>query len=362
MNTVIIIGLGTIGSAVASLVARMPEISQITLVDPDVYTEPNLVNQAIDTSAPGNTKVEVQAALIQAINPQVRVDAIEARVENVPLAHMDSSTILSCVDNRSARQTINRVAWRHGNPWIDAAVDAASLVRINAYVPGESAPCIECAWDERSYDLLEQEYPCDAGNIPVPATGTPAELGTLAASLQVAELRRILDDGADDASLVGAQLMLDTATHTRHLCRFERNELCRFDHQFWRVEAVTLSPQESTLAELFDAVDAGSDPAISLEGQIFTMFVDCIDCGTRSNVGLSLYGRLSDGDRTCCCGGRMFAPGFFSFEAIQRSEISRTNLDLILTAVGFRSGDVISVAQGSGTARHIEITENPSDD
>ena len=69
MNTVTIIGLGTIGSAVASLVARMPEVSQITLVDPDVYTEPNLVNQAIDISAPGNTKVEVQAALIHAINP-----------------------------------------------------------------------------------------------------------------------------------------------------------------------------------------------------------------------------------------------------------------------------------------------------
>jgi len=366
MSNVTIVGLGVIGSAAGPLVARMPEVSRITLVDPDAYTDSNLVNQAIDRSAPGNTKVEVQAANIHAINPQVRIDAIEARVENVPLARMGDSTILSCVDNRSARQAINRVAWRCGNSWIDAAVDAASLVRINAYVPGESAPCIECSWDDRSYDLLEQEYPCDAGNSPVPATGAPAELGTLAASLQAAELRRILDGAAGGASLAGAQLMLDTATHARHLFRFERNEQCKFDHLSWQVEAVALSPQESTVADLFDAVDAGpasgSEPAISLEGQTFAMYVDCIACGARSNVGLSLYSRLSDRDRTCSCGGRMFAPGFFSFAAIQRSELSRTNLALKLAALGFQCGDVISATYGPGRIRHFEITQESNHD
>ena len=81
-------------------------------------------------------------------------------------------------------------------PFQVTAVGAPSLVRINAYVPGESAPCIECAWGERSYDLLEQEYPCDGGAIRVPATGTPAELGTIAASLMVGELRRFLSSTA----------------------------------------------------------------------------------------------------------------------------------------------------------------------
>jgi len=357
MSSATIIGLGTIGSAVASLVARMPEISHLTLVDPDGYTESNLVNQAIDTSAPGKPKVEVQAALIHAIDPQIRVDVIEAQVENVPLACMDSSILVSCVDNRSARQTINRIAWRCGKPWIDAAVGAPSLVRINAYVPGESAPCIECSWDERSYDLLDQEYPCDAGAIPVPATDTPAELGTIAASLQVGELRRLLGGAANDASLVGAQLMIDTATHARHLCRLERNELCRFDHEVWKIEAAALSSQESTLANLFDAVDDRSDSAISLEGHSFATTVDCVACGRRSTVGLSLYGRLSMDERSCSCGGRMFAPGFFSFEAIRRSDLSATNMGLTLAAVGLQSGDVISVTEGPGTARHIEIRD-----
>jgi molybdopterin/thiamine biosynthesis adenylyltransferase len=293
MSTVTIIGLGTIGSVVASLVARMPEMTHMTLVDADAYTESNLVNQAIDTSAPGKAKVEVQAALINAINPRIRLNTIEERVENVPLANLRSSILLSCVDNRHARQSINRIAWRCGSPWIDAAVDAESLVRINAYSPSPSAPCLECAWDERSYDLLEQEYPCDAGNIPVPASGAPAELGAIAASLQAGELRKLLGDTTNDATLAGAQLMLDTATHTRHLSRFQRNEQCRFDHESWQVEAVDLAPQENTLADLFDAVDSGSDSAVRLEGQLFATYLDCIVCGRRSNVSLSLYGRLS---------------------------------------------------------------------
>jgi len=358
MSTVTIVGLGNIGSALVMLVARMRGILRLTLVDPDVCVESNVVNQAIDAAAVGRPKVEVQAAAIRAINPQIRVEAIKARVENVPLARLDSSVLVSCVDNRTARQAINRIAWRCGKPWIDAAVDAPSLVRVNVYVPGESAPCLECSFDDRTYELLEQEYPCDAGNIQVPATGAPAELGTLAAAFQACEIRKIVEgDVAADVSLVSAQLMLDTQTYARHLCRFERNEQCRFDHESWQVEAFAQPSQETTLAEMFDAVDGGSDPAISLEGQPFVVYVDCIACGRRAHVGLSLYGRLSDSDRTCDCGGRMFAPGFFSSASIRRSELSRPHLGLRLTDLGIRSGDVVSVTDESGGARHIEIKE-----
>ena len=335
-------------------------MSAITLIDDDSYSASNLLNQSIDSSAPGRPKVEVQSAIIRAINPRIRINAFAARVENVPLARLDSSIILSCVDNRRARLVINRLAVRLGIPWLDAAVDTASLVRVNAYKPGASTPCMECALDDKYYAFPDQDYSCNTGNIEVPASGTPPELGSLAASLLVGELGKILNDDSDDASLIGAQFMLDTMTYEGHLCRYKRNEQCRSDHQLWRIEAITLPPAENTLADLFDAVDAGSDPAISLEGQVFTMYVDCIACGTRSNVGLSLFGRLPARARTCSCHGRMFAPGFFSFAAIRRSELSRTNLGLTLTALGIQSGDVISVTDGSGRARHIEIKEELS--
>ena len=335
----------------------MPHITAVTLVDPDAYTESNLLTQAIDSSAISEPKVEVQAALIHAINPLIRVEPIEERVENVPFANLRSSVFASCVDNRSARQTINRIAWRCGIPWIDGAIDGVSLVRIGAYKPSQSAPCLECGWDEGSYELLEQEYPCNAGDLSAPATDAPAELGALAASLQAAELRKLWNDEVGDTTLVGAQLMLDTATHTRHLSRFTRNEQCRFDHEIWEMKAVALKPREHTLANLFDAVGSKSDLVVRLEGQYFATYLDCIEGGRSSSVGLSIYGRLSAGDRTCNCGGRMFAAGFFSFEAIRKSELSPRSLRLKLAVLGFHSGDVISVANTSGSVRHLEIEE-----
>jgi len=360
MSTVTIVGLGNIGSALVMFVARMYGIVRVTLIDPDVCTESNVMNQNIDRSAVGQPKVEVQAAAINAINPQIRVDAIQARVEDVPLARLDSSVLAACVDNRNARQTINRVAWRCGKPWIDGAVGAPSVVRVNVYVPGESGPCLECGFDDRTYELMEQDYPCDAGNMQVPATGAPAELGALTASLQAAELRRILDgNAAIDGPLVGAQFMFDTQTYAGHRGRFKRNKQCRFTHESWQVEPIALTPQQDTLTDLFAAVGGDSDPAISLEGHSFVTFVSCVACGKQSNVGLSLYRRLSECDRVCDCNGRMFAPGFFSSESIRKSEVSAPHLGLKLTAMGLRAGDVISVADAPGKTRHIEIRERP---
>jgi len=364
LSTVTIIGLGTVGSALSPLVARMPEVSQITLVDPDDYDESNLTSQAIDTAALGKPKVAVQASLIHAINPDVRVAPILARVENVPLARVDSSVLVSCVDNRCARQAINRIAWRCAKPWVDAALDAASLVRLNAYQPGESKPCMECAWDQSSYDLLDQEYPCAGGDRSISQTAAPAELGTLAATLQAAELRRLLGNGgADSSTLIGAQFMFDTSSHTGHFSRFSFNEQCRFDHQVWRdIEATALPPNESTLADLFDALAGTEDCTVSLDGHVVSTCVDCVACGKRSSVGLVLSGRLSAEHRTCACGGRMFAPGFFSMAALHRSDISAKNLDLTLASLGIRSGDVLSIASGPDHVRHVEIAERVLDE
>ena len=46
---VAVVGVGHIGSYLCSLLARMPKIRRITLVDPDVY-KPSNVSQNIDQS------------------------------------------------------------------------------------------------------------------------------------------------------------------------------------------------------------------------------------------------------------------------------------------------------------------------
>jgi len=363
MDSIAVIGLGNIGSAIVPLVARMPGVSRITLVDPDDYASSNLATQAIDSADIGRPKVDVQAAAVAAIDERIEVEAIRDRIENVPMGLIRESILLSCVDNRRARQTINRFAWRSGVPWIDAAIGAPSLVRVGAYLPGSAASCLECRWDERSYDLLEQEYPCNAGEVSIAATDGPAELGALVASLQAAELRKLLNGTPNGESLIGMQLMHDTASQSGRLCRFERSDACRFDHVTWSdITPVPIDPAKATLADLFAAADAGAESSMRLDGHCFATFVDCVACGKRSGVGLSVYGRLDEHARTCGCGGRMFATGFFSFEAIKRSELSSATRRLVLSELGLRVRDVVSVATASGDVIQLEIMGEDPDD
>lgn len=355
MSSVTVVGLGTIGSVLVPLTARIPGVTHMTLVDPDSYDESNISTQNIDRSAPGDLKVEVQAALIHAINPRIQVTRFCEAVENVPLQRLNSQVILSCVDNRGARQTINRIAWRCDRPLIDAAINAPSLVRLNVYNPPRSTPCLECSWGPETYDLLEQTYPCNPVNTPTATTNAPAELGALAATLQAAELRRILNGDIAGSALDGAQLMLDTATHQQHLVHFKVNQKCRFDHQTWRISQPGIEPRESTLADLFDALDSFTNPAIRLEGHSFATRLDCIECGKHGSIGLSLHLRLGEKARSCDCGGRLYAPGFYSFETLKRVDLSPMNLQLKLEDLGFRDGDVISVDDSPGNSHHVEI-------
>lgn len=358
MNDVTVVGFGNIGSAIAPLVARMPDVTGVTLVDPQRYEHANLLTQSIDAAALGRPKVEVQAERIRAINPDIRVRTIEASVGDVPLWSLDARVLLACVDSRGARQAVNRIAWRLGRPWIDAAVDAVSLTRVTSYVPADGAPCLECGWHEGSYALLEQEYACNDPREAVPATGAPAELGALAASLQASRLRRLLTGGIHDVrEIAGVQQMLDTDSLSQHVHRFQYNEACLFDHRTWSPDFLPLEPERHTLDDLFDALGGAGDRSVGIEGHAFVTGLNCVDCGGRSELGLSLDCRLSEQQRTCACGGRMFTPGFFSFEALSRSNLPRPGLDLKLADLGLRRGDVLTISDDAGVAGHAGIGE-----
>lgn len=363
MAAVTVIGQGNIGSRTVGLIAQMPGITAVTLVDPDSYEESNLLTQAIDGSALGAPKVDVQSAVIKAINPNITVRRIRDRLENVPVAALRGTTLLSCTDNRRARQTTNRYAWRNGSPWIDAAIDAVSLVRISVFVPGQAGPCLECSWDEASYDLLEQDYTCAGEALAsAPPTNAPSELGALAAALQAAELRKLIGGALDTTPQSGLQLMYDTYSYTRHLNRVKQNAQCRFDHCTWHPKIIEFEPKKNTLADLFDALDPNSDAAVSVEGHAFVTYLHCVACDKDSCIDLSLGGRLDAARRICSCGGRMLAPGFFCSESVQRSNTSRESLRLKLDAIGFRIGDLLSVTDRAGGIRHIEIAGELPDD
>jgi molybdopterin/thiamine biosynthesis adenylyltransferase len=142
---VVVIGAGgNIGSHLVPHLARTPEIGSLTLVDRDAYEARNLANQDMPPRAARRNKAAVQAGRARRLNPRLRVRAVAADVETLPLGALRGDLLLACVDSRRARQRVNQAAWRLGIPWVDAGVLGEGLLaRVTGYVPAPDQPCLE---------------------------------------------------------------------------------------------------------------------------------------------------------------------------------------------------------------------------
>src|SRR5262249_17489455 len=289
----------------------IPEVERVLLVDPDTYEARNLTGQAITAGDVGQPKAIAQARQLRCIRPDLPVVALVEALEDVPLGILRADVILSCLDSRGARQAANVAAWRVGRPLIDAGVlGSALLARVNVYLPGDDAPCVECAWNDEDYELIAQEYPC-VGRTTAP-TNAPSSLGALAAALQAIECQNLLR--GDHGTLAAAcQVMVDALQHRHFVTRLPRNPRCRFDHRTWDIARLGSGPEELTVGSLFGL---GADPRatgerrIRVPQQVFASGLVCTACGHRREITLHLAGRLGARDRICqSCGGTMRPAG-----------------------------------------------------
>lgn len=173
--SVVIVGAGgNIGSHLVAHIARLPHVRRLVLIDPGVYEEKNLVSQDIRRSDVGRNKARVWSRRAAEIRSALEIETIPLPVEAIALGRLRATVLAACLDSLGARQTVNEAAWRLGIPWVDAGVHAdGSLVRVNTYEPGESNPCLECAWDRRQYTQLGQKRPCEHDPAEEPPTAAP---------------------------------------------------------------------------------------------------------------------------------------------------------------------------------------------
>ena len=266
MSYVVVAGAGTIGSHVLPHLARMRGVSTVTIIDRDRYESANVAAQNIRPADVGRSKAQIQARRLKQINPSLETRAVHAPVEEVPLGCFRADVVLACLDSRAARMTVNQAASRLGVPWIDAGIDAGGLLaRVQVFIPSDAAPCLECAWDDQDYALVEQAYPCQQRDVP-PATGAPSSLGALAASLQAIECEKLLS-GDRGQLLAGRDVMIDARHHRHFVTTFQRNAECRMpDHKGWQIRRCNMDPASTTLAELIATAGLlfGSTDAVRL--------------------------------------------------------------------------------------------------
>jgi molybdopterin/thiamine biosynthesis adenylyltransferase len=357
----VVVGCGNIGSHLVPHLGRMLGIAQVTCIDWDVYEQKNLLYQDITPRDVGRSKAAVQARRLRRIKPEIAVHYVNDAVQNIPLGQLRADLILSCLDSKEARRYTHQVAWRLGIPFIDAGVAPDDLLaRVNVYLPGAQTACMECAWSEEDYAVLERTYPCQIGAESNPSsafsTNAPSSLGALAASLQAIETTKILNDQIEYAA-VGREVIVNALTHRHFVTAIGRRSDCRFDHEVWTIEKLGLGPEAITVT---DALELGialcgsrESIALSVDGTAFVTKLSCSACG-KSRKLFRLQSRLGPRERTCSCGRPMAAAAFDRLESLDENALPRNALKRSLSSVGFQPGDIFTLASPSGQS-HYEV-------
>ena len=190
-STVVVVGCGALGTAIASGLTRAG-VGRIKIVDRDYVELSNLQRQVLfdeeelDTGLP---KAMAAAEKLRRVNSDVVIEPLVTDLDafNIERIFSDADLVVDGTDNFEARFLINDACIKHGLPWVYGAVIATYGVTMSI-VPRQTA-CLRC--------LLRDQPPPGT----VPTCDTAGVLGAVAgviAALEVTQALKLLLDGGQE--------------------------------------------------------------------------------------------------------------------------------------------------------------------
>ena len=146
-SRVLVIGAGGLGSP-AALYLAAAGVGTIGIVDADAVDLSNLQRQILhSTPDVGRAKVESARETLEALNPEVAVRVLRARVnaDNILECIRDYDFILDGTDNFPAKFLINDACVIAGKPFSHAGI-IRFQGQLMTYVPGRG-PCYRCVFE-----------------------------------------------------------------------------------------------------------------------------------------------------------------------------------------------------------------------
>lgn len=122
--TVLIVGIGGIGSATATYLAGAG-VGHLILADPDKVSLSNLQRQVLyDTSMIGESKTECAARRLTSLNPHIRVTLVSEGLtpDNASQLISQADIVADCTDNYATRFLINDICRDLSTPWVYASI------------------------------------------------------------------------------------------------------------------------------------------------------------------------------------------------------------------------------------------------
>lgn len=141
---IFIAGAGGLGSPVSFYLA-VAGIGTITIADMDVVDQSNLNRQILHTDRDiGLKKVASAEEKLTAINPDIRIHAIDTRIDETNAAQLIGSAggIVDAMDNYPVRYLLNDVAIQKKIPLFHGAIQGF-YGQATTILPGKT-PCLKC--------------------------------------------------------------------------------------------------------------------------------------------------------------------------------------------------------------------------
>ncbi len=121
-------------------------VGKLTLLDFDTVSLSNLQRQILHRdSTIGQPKVLSAKTTLNAINPHVQIDTVDALLEDKALAELISQhhLIMDCTDNVTIREQLNRLCFVQKKPLVSgAAIRMEGQISVFTYQDDE--PCYRC--------------------------------------------------------------------------------------------------------------------------------------------------------------------------------------------------------------------------
>ena len=212
----LVIGMGGLGTPAAHFLAAAG-VGTITICDADEVDLTNLQRQVLYATADiGARKVDAAAQRLNAINPEVRVTRIPARVGPDTLGPLVAAAdvVLDGSDNFATRHAVNRACVALAKPLVSGAA-----IRFDGQIAvfdtrDALSPCYHCLFGEGEEI---DETRCATMGVFAPLTG-------IVGATQAAEALKLI--AGVGVSLAGRLLLLDAlAMHWREM-RVPRDPAC----------------------------------------------------------------------------------------------------------------------------------------
>ncbi len=351
---VLVIGAGALGNEILKNLALVG-IGNILVLDLDRVENSNLSRSVLFRyEDEGKSKAEAAARMIKEINPDCRVQWLEANVVyDLGLGvYRWANLVIGGLDNREARVAINSSCWKVGTPWIDGAIEVLFGVA-RVFIPPDSA-CYECTMNEMDYKLYNLRRSCalltrkDMVEGKVPTTPT---IASIIAGIQVQEALKLIHKRDDMPPLVGKGLFFNGLNYDSYMVEYQRKEECFNSHECYdSIDELALSVQKTTLGDLLGIIHGklGPDAVLELEKELIRG-LKCDKCDDEIAIFKAL-GKVTEEEAICGKCGELRNP-----EMTHTIYGNEPYLDLTLAEIGIPGMEIIT-ARNSSKTLYFELT------